>query len=125
MVTLGAVCLPQVRPERLRRVVRAADEAGLDELWLWEDCFWASGIATTAAVLSWTERLRVGVGLLPVQRRDFHSGQGDVAPAVPGPGDRGGGSRRTGVDGAGGGAGRLADDAAVRTSQGTARLAAG
>ncbi len=70
MVTLGAVCLPQVRPERLRRVVRAADEAGLDELWLWEDCFWTSGIATTAAVLSWTERLRVGVGLLPVPLRN-------------------------------------------------------
>jgi alkanesulfonate monooxygenase SsuD/methylene tetrahydromethanopterin reductase-like flavin-dependent oxidoreductase (luciferase family) len=70
MTKLGAVCLPQVSPERLRDVVRAADDAGLEELWLWEDCFWGSGIATAAAVLAWTDRLRVGVGLLPVPLRN-------------------------------------------------------
>jgi alkanesulfonate monooxygenase SsuD/methylene tetrahydromethanopterin reductase-like flavin-dependent oxidoreductase (luciferase family) len=70
MVDLGAVCLPQLPPERLRGLVRAADEAGLEELWLWEDCFWGSGIATASAVLAWTERLRVGVGLLPVPLRN-------------------------------------------------------
>ena len=70
MTTIGAVCLPQVSPERLRDVARAADSAGLEELWLWEDCFWGSGIATAAAVLAWTDRLRVGVGLLPVPLRN-------------------------------------------------------
>lgn len=70
MTTLGTVFLPQLPPERLRSVARAADEAGLDELWLWEDCFWESGIATAAAALGWTERLRVGVGLLPVPLRN-------------------------------------------------------
>jgi alkanesulfonate monooxygenase SsuD/methylene tetrahydromethanopterin reductase-like flavin-dependent oxidoreductase (luciferase family) len=70
MTVLGAVCLPQLPPERLRGLARAADDAGLDELWLWEDCFWGSGIATAAAVLGWTERLRVGVGLLPVPLRN-------------------------------------------------------
>jgi alkanesulfonate monooxygenase SsuD/methylene tetrahydromethanopterin reductase-like flavin-dependent oxidoreductase (luciferase family) len=70
MVKLGAVCLPQVPPERLRDVARTAEEAGLEELWLWEDCFWTSGIAAASAVLSWTERLRVGVGLLPVPLRN-------------------------------------------------------
>src|SRR5665647_3196553 len=39
MTTLGAVFLPQLPPERLRDVARSADEAGLQELWLWEDCF--------------------------------------------------------------------------------------
>ena len=34
MTTLGTVFLPQLPPERLRSVVRAADEAGLEELWL-------------------------------------------------------------------------------------------
>src|SRR5262245_24831712 len=70
MTTLGAVFLPQLPPERLRSVARAADEAGLEELWLWEDCFCESGIATAAAALAWTERLRVGVGLLPVPLRN-------------------------------------------------------
>ncbi|MBB5868207.1 alkanesulfonate monooxygenase SsuD/methylene tetrahydromethanopterin reductase-like flavin-dependent oxidoreductase (luciferase family) [Allocatelliglobosispora scoriae] len=70
MTTLGAVFLPQLPPERLRAVAQAADEAGLEELWVWEDCFRESGIATAAAALAWTERLRVGVGLLPVPLRN-------------------------------------------------------
>ncbi|GAA1754973.1 LLM class flavin-dependent oxidoreductase [Streptomonospora arabica] len=70
MTTLGAVLRPQLPPERLRSVVRTAEESGLDELWLWEDCFLESGIATAAAALAWTERLRIGVGLLPVPLRN-------------------------------------------------------
>lgn len=70
MTTLGAVFLPQLPPERLRAVARAADDAGLEELWLWEDCFLESGIASAAAVLAWTDRVRVGVGLLPVPLRN-------------------------------------------------------
>ena len=67
---LGVVFLPQLRPERLRDVAQAADEVGLDELWLWEDCFLKSGIAWASAALAWTQRLRVGVGLLPVPLRN-------------------------------------------------------
>jgi alkanesulfonate monooxygenase SsuD/methylene tetrahydromethanopterin reductase-like flavin-dependent oxidoreductase (luciferase family) len=70
VTVLGAVFLPQLPPERLRAVVRAADESGLEELWLWEDCFRESGIATASAALAWSERLRVGVGLLPVPLRN-------------------------------------------------------
>jgi alkanesulfonate monooxygenase SsuD/methylene tetrahydromethanopterin reductase-like flavin-dependent oxidoreductase (luciferase family) len=51
-------------------VARAADDAGLEQLWLWEDCFLESGIASAAAALAWTDRLRVGVGLLPVPLRN-------------------------------------------------------
>lgn len=70
MTTLGAVFLPHLPPERLRDLARAADRAGLEELWLWEDCFLESGIATAAAALAWTDRLRVGIGLLPVPLRN-------------------------------------------------------
>ncbi|MEU0526872.1 LLM class flavin-dependent oxidoreductase [Streptomyces niveus] len=70
MTVLGAVFRPQLPPERLRGIARTADEAGLDELWLWEDCFLESGIASASAALAWTERLRVGVGLLPVPLRN-------------------------------------------------------
>lgn len=70
MTTLGAVCIPQVPPERLREVAQAADDAGLDELWLWEDCFWGGGVSAAAAVLAWTSRVRVGIGVLPVPLRN-------------------------------------------------------
>ncbi|GAA2595292.1 LLM class flavin-dependent oxidoreductase [Streptomyces axinellae] len=70
MTALGAVFRPQLAPERLRGFARAADRSGLDELWLWEDCFLESGIATASAALAWTERLRVGIGLLPVPLRN-------------------------------------------------------
>lgn len=70
MTTVGAVFVPQLPPERLRPVAEAADEAGLDQLWLWEDCFRESGIAAAAAALAWTSRLAVGVGLLPVPLRN-------------------------------------------------------
>ncbi|NEA02801.1 LLM class flavin-dependent oxidoreductase, partial [Streptomyces sp. SID10116] len=70
MTTLGVVFRPQLPPERLRGMVRAADDAGLAELWLWEDCFLESGIAAASAALAWSERLRVGVGLLPVPLRN-------------------------------------------------------
>ena len=68
--TLGVIFLPQLPVERLREVSIAADEAGLDELWLWEDCFLASGIATASAALAWTQRLKVCVGVLPVPLRN-------------------------------------------------------
>ncbi|MEU2862714.1 LLM class flavin-dependent oxidoreductase [Streptomyces mirabilis] len=70
MTVLGVVFRPQLPPERLRAVARAADDAGLEELWLWEDCFLEGGISAAAAALAWTERVRVGVGLLPVPLRN-------------------------------------------------------
>jgi alkanesulfonate monooxygenase SsuD/methylene tetrahydromethanopterin reductase-like flavin-dependent oxidoreductase (luciferase family) len=70
VTTLGVIFPPDLPPERLRPVARAADEAGLEQLWLWEDCFAESGIATAAAALAWTERLTVGIGLLPVPLRN-------------------------------------------------------
>lgn len=70
MVKLGIIFPPDLPPEQLRQVALAADESGLSELWLWEDCFAESGIATAAAVLAWTRQLRVGIGLLPVPLRN-------------------------------------------------------
>ncbi|WP_338768737.1 LLM class flavin-dependent oxidoreductase [Nocardia vulneris] len=70
MTALGAVFRPQNPPERLRAVTRVAEESGLEQLWLWEDCFFESGIASAAAALAWTERLHVGIGLLPVPLRN-------------------------------------------------------
>lgn len=68
--TLGVVFRPQLPPERLRAVVEAADATGLEELWLWEDCFLEGGVATAAMALSWSERVHIGIGLLPVPLRN-------------------------------------------------------
>lgn len=70
MTSLGVVFRPQVPPERLQAVARAAEEAGLEELWLWEDCFWHGAISAAAAALASTERLKVGIGLMPVPFRN-------------------------------------------------------
>ncbi len=70
MTTLGIVFRPQLPPERLRALAQLADGAGIEELWLWEDCFREGGISAAAAALAWTERIRVGVGLLPVPLRN-------------------------------------------------------
>ena len=79
MTTLGVVCLPQVPPERLRDIAIAADAAGLDELWLWEDCFWGGAVPACAAMLAWTTRLRVGIGVLPVPLRSVATTAMDTA----------------------------------------------
>ncbi|MFF9166970.1 MULTISPECIES: LLM class flavin-dependent oxidoreductase [unclassified Streptomyces] len=70
MSGLGVVFRPQLPPERLRAVAQVADAAGLEELWLWEDCFLEGGVSAAAAALAWTERVRVGIGLLPVPLRN-------------------------------------------------------
>jgi alkanesulfonate monooxygenase SsuD/methylene tetrahydromethanopterin reductase-like flavin-dependent oxidoreductase (luciferase family) len=79
MPVLGAIALPQLPPERLRPVAWAAEDAGLDELWLWEDCFWTGGIATAATVLAGTRRLSVGVGILPAPLRNVAATAMEVA----------------------------------------------
>ena len=70
MTSLGCIFRPQVPPDRLLPFARAADAAGLEEVWLWEDCFSESGIAAAGAVLGATERVSVGIGVLPVPLRN-------------------------------------------------------
>lgn len=68
--SIGVVFPPWYPPEQLRDAVRAAEESGIDQLWLWEDCFKESGIAAAAASLAWTERLTVAIGLVPAPLRN-------------------------------------------------------
>ena len=68
--TVGAICRPQVSPEEMLRAAVEADRAGLAELWLWEDCFLEGGLTSAAAILSATERMVVGIGLLPMPLRN-------------------------------------------------------
>jgi alkanesulfonate monooxygenase SsuD/methylene tetrahydromethanopterin reductase-like flavin-dependent oxidoreductase (luciferase family) len=67
---VGIVFRPQLPPERLRGFLGAAEAGGLDDVWLWEDCFLEGGLSTAAAALSWTGSARIGLGLMPAPFRN-------------------------------------------------------
>jgi alkanesulfonate monooxygenase SsuD/methylene tetrahydromethanopterin reductase-like flavin-dependent oxidoreductase (luciferase family) len=67
---VGVIFLPQLPPEQLRSYVETVDNVGLDDLWLWEDCFLEGGLSSATAALAWSSTIRVGIGLLPVPLRN-------------------------------------------------------
>jgi len=67
---LGVVFTADRLPEELPAFASAAEGAGLDELWVWEDCFLAGGIAASATALAVTNRITVGLGVMPVVFRN-------------------------------------------------------
>jgi 5,10-methylenetetrahydromethanopterin reductase len=67
---LGLVVRPEHPPEELAAIAAGVEAAGFDELWQWEDCFFAGGIAATATALAATSRIRVGLGVLPAPVRN-------------------------------------------------------
>ncbi len=67
---LGLVVRPEYPPEDLPAIAAGVEAAGFDELWLWEDCFFAGGIAATSAALAATSRIRVGLGIMPAPVRN-------------------------------------------------------
>jgi alkanesulfonate monooxygenase SsuD/methylene tetrahydromethanopterin reductase-like flavin-dependent oxidoreductase (luciferase family) len=70
MTRLGVVFTADRPPEELPAFARAAEAAGLDELWVWEDCFHAGGVSASATALAVTERITVGLGVMPVVFRN-------------------------------------------------------
>ncbi|GAB3440676.1 LLM class flavin-dependent oxidoreductase [Phycicoccus ginsengisoli] len=75
---LGIAFVPTLPPESLPDLARAADEH-LDDLWVWEDCFKQSGIASAATALASTSRVRVGLGLMPAALRNVAIAAMEVA----------------------------------------------
>ncbi|MFC2026179.1 LLM class flavin-dependent oxidoreductase [Chloroflexota bacterium] len=57
-------------PEELPGFARRVEEAGFDELWVVEDCFYGSGIASAATALACTDTITVGVGIMPAVVRN-------------------------------------------------------
>jgi len=57
-------------PETLAEAASTADDVGLDELWLWEDCFLHGGLTAAEVAVANSSLLVGGVGLLPVPMRN-------------------------------------------------------
>jgi alkanesulfonate monooxygenase SsuD/methylene tetrahydromethanopterin reductase-like flavin-dependent oxidoreductase (luciferase family) len=51
-------------------VARRLEDGGADQLWIVEDCFFTAGVSLAATALVLTERLRVGLGILPAVARN-------------------------------------------------------
>ena len=65
------VMLPRDLPaHQFRTYAQRAETLGFDELWVVEDCFFRGGVAQAAAALAMTERIRLGVGILPAAVRN-------------------------------------------------------
>ncbi|RMI14433.1 LLM class flavin-dependent oxidoreductase [Cellulomonas triticagri] len=65
------VLLPRDLPaDQVLPYARRADALGFAELWVVEDLGFRGGMAQAAAALAVTERIRVGVGILPVGARN-------------------------------------------------------
>ncbi|GAA2230112.1 LLM class flavin-dependent oxidoreductase [Promicromonospora sukumoe] len=65
------VVLPRDLPAaQVLPYARAAERLGFDELWVVEDLGYRGGLVQAAAVLGATERLRVGIGILPAAVRN-------------------------------------------------------
>ncbi|MCC8250712.1 LLM class flavin-dependent oxidoreductase [Saccharothrix luteola] len=68
--SVGLILPRDLAPSQVLPFARRADELGFDELWVVEDLGFRGGIGQAAAVLAVTERIRVGIGLLPVGARN-------------------------------------------------------
>ena len=68
-MTVG-MCFPRECPgSAVTEFARRLEAGGLDELWLIEDCFFTTAPPLAAAALASTERLAVGLGILPAVSR--------------------------------------------------------
>jgi alkanesulfonate monooxygenase SsuD/methylene tetrahydromethanopterin reductase-like flavin-dependent oxidoreductase (luciferase family) len=79
MTRIGAIFLPYSPPEIFRDVVAAADESGVPELWLWEDCFREGAFSSAAAALAWSANIRVGIGVSPMPMRNVATTAMEIA----------------------------------------------
>ncbi|MFV0408044.1 MAG: LLM class flavin-dependent oxidoreductase [Propioniciclava sp.] len=61
---------PRWDPSNLSAIAQEVEALGYDEFWTVEDCFSAGGMTLTALALAATEKIVVGLGLLPASVRN-------------------------------------------------------
>lgn len=57
-------------PVFVKEVAERLESDGVDQLWVVEDCFYTAGVSLAATALARTERLTVGLGVLPAPARN-------------------------------------------------------
>jgi 5,10-methylenetetrahydromethanopterin reductase len=68
--TLG-MCFDRTFPAPLvTDFARRLEDGGADTLWVIEDCFYTAGVSLAAAALTATQRITVGIGILPAVARN-------------------------------------------------------
>jgi 5,10-methylenetetrahydromethanopterin reductase len=67
---VGVMVDREVPPADVRTFAGGVEAQGFHELWVIEDCFWTSGIANAALALGATERIGVGIGIMPAVLRN-------------------------------------------------------
>ncbi|MCU4745770.1 MULTISPECIES: LLM class flavin-dependent oxidoreductase [Streptomyces] len=70
MTDIGVMVPRDLAAERFIQYVRRAEELGFAEVWVVEDCFFRGGFTQAAVALAVTERIRVGIGILPAVLRN-------------------------------------------------------
>ncbi len=68
-MTVGMCFAREFPGSAVTEFARRLDAGGVDELWLIEDCFFTTAPPLAAAALATTERLGVGLGILPAVAR--------------------------------------------------------
>jgi alkanesulfonate monooxygenase SsuD/methylene tetrahydromethanopterin reductase-like flavin-dependent oxidoreductase (luciferase family) len=63
---IGIIFHPKFPSNSLAEYALKAEAAGFDELWLWDDCFLPGAFTSATIALSSTQKIKVGIGLLPV-----------------------------------------------------------
>jgi alkanesulfonate monooxygenase SsuD/methylene tetrahydromethanopterin reductase-like flavin-dependent oxidoreductase (luciferase family) len=65
------MCFPRTYPAALvHDVAQRLESGGADRLWVIEDCFYTAGVSLSAAALSVTDSLCVGLGIVPAVARN-------------------------------------------------------
>lgn len=65
------MCFPRELPAPfVREVAQRLERDGLDQLWVIEDCFFTTAPSLAATAFAVTERLEVGIGILPAVARN-------------------------------------------------------
>ena len=69
-VNLGFCFDREFPPSFVREVATRLEAGGIDQLWVIEDCFYTTAPSLAATALAVTDRLNVGVGILPAVARN-------------------------------------------------------
>ncbi|WP_422771013.1 LLM class flavin-dependent oxidoreductase [Plantactinospora sp. WMMC1484] len=67
---VGVMYRCDTAPEQLPAYARLVERLGYDELWIVEDCFFGGAVSGAAVAAAVTERLRIGIGILPAAFRN-------------------------------------------------------